>query len=125
MTAGIVISEIKNLTTHMDILNPKTGLSIEVSDFGKSDIVFHATFTPRIDHLIYVSGQMLMAQKVIKFEATGRVTEVMPGKNKRNRIKIFLQQYDQRAWESFLKFMLTKQQHADQVFSSVKGDDEG
>lgn len=123
MVLKIELLQIQNLTIGVEILSPNAPTPFEVVEWKETSLVFQTSIRAAPGQLLSLVGKVTIDKDVLPFEATGKITSVLPQINTLNRFEIHLQQYDRPLWLRFLKAIRAKQNRADNIFKSIRGDD--
>lgn len=114
---------IENLTAGIEIYSPTSTHTVELVEWGEQLLIFQSPARALPGQLVSLIGVLTMNGQSHRFEATGRIQSVMPEVDRLNRFEIFLQQFDRQLWGRFLLGLKAKQNRADQIFASIRGED--
>lgn len=119
----MTINSIKNLNTNEDILKSAKNPSIEIVEVSKQNIVFELPLIPQKFYAkLLISGVINVKGKSIAFEFIGKIVSNENFEDV-TRISVDLLQFDKQLWVQFLQGKKEKQEHADRLFHSIKGEE--
>jgi len=117
------IVSVKNLTTDEDLLKAAKTFEFEIVEIGTHNIIFDV---PHIQKKFYANlllkGVIAMKGEEVPFQFIGKVTSNETLEHA-TRLCIDLLQYDKQLWVQFIQQGKDKQERADLIFRSIKGDD--
>jgi len=120
---SIELTEIKNLTSDIDILASQEASKLDVAEYGEKSIAIHLS-NMRVStySLLSISGKICFKNQEFNFSATGQVAacETHPS-GKLTRLEVQLRQIDNEIWDQFLQAGKEEQARIDHLFYSIKG----
>lgn len=117
------IISVKNINTNEDILKSAKDGHIEVVEVGKQNIVFETPLIPQKFYAkLLLSGTFNMKGDNIAFQFIGKMVSKENLENV-TRVGVDLLQYDKQLWVQFLQLKAEKQNRADHIFRSIKGEE--
>ncbi|HRO67321.1 MAG TPA: hypothetical protein PL182_07145 [Pseudobdellovibrionaceae bacterium] len=119
MTSSLQILSMKNIATEIDLLEGVGPL--DVLEYGETMLVIGFSAPITQDVLFSLQCRLSLAGKTVAFPATGKVILCSKTDEGLFRVQLQLRQYDKETWEKFIRLSRDKQEHADRLFSAIKG----
>jgi len=119
------VKTLKNLTSEINLLKNQQDLFIEALEFDEVHVVFEvASNSCRKGQLVHVEGLIHIKLKTIEFHAHGKISDTIEIGNNRLKVFVELHSYDKDIWKEFTQGLAEEQGRVDQIFQSMKGEDE-
>lgn len=119
MNSSLQIQSMKNIATEIDLLE---GFGpIDVLEYGETMLVIGFSAPIARDVLLSLQCLLSLPGKSTAFPATGKVIACSKTDEGIFRVQLQLRQYDKETWDKFIRLNRDKQDHADRLFSAIKG----
>jgi hypothetical protein len=116
------IVSVKNLNTNEELLKPEKGHSLTIVELGKQSVVFEIPLiSQKFYSKILVTGTIHLKGDDVEFQFIGKVANSENYDNT-TRVSVDLIQYDKNLWVQHLQVGRDKQDRADRIFHSIKGE---
>lgn len=119
MNSSLQILSMKNIATEIDLLGGSAPL--EVLEYGETALVIGFPAPLTVDVLLSLQCRLATQGRSALFPATAKVLSCSKTDEGFFRVQLQLRQYDTDIWERFIRIGRDGQEHADRLFSAIKG----
>lgn len=116
------IVSVKNLNTNEELLKLDKSQTLTIVELGKQSIIFEIPLiSQKFYSKILLTGTFHIKGENVAFQFIGKITNSENYDNT-TRISVDLTQYDKNLWVQNLEVGREKQDRADRIFHSIKGE---